>query len=394
MGIVTTAALLLGGALLGFALAVEERRRRAPALPAPVPGAGGTARTAGGDEPAGAGQARAPAGGVTAGGVTVLLPVRDEARNLVPCLEALLALAGQPRVRVIDDGSADSTAALAAAAAARAPRLTVISAGPLPAGWRGKVHALCAGARGVEPAWLLLTDADVRLRPQALVRALAAASCRRLDAVSLAGLQQARGLAENLLIPGVFALLDALLGDWEAAADSGGAPVANGQFLLLRREAWEACGGFAAVRGEALDDVAIAALLRRHGYRTGFFRAPDLVSVRMYQGFGETSRGWRRNLGGLMGPRPGATLGALAALSLPALGLAGALAAGQWIAAALLWTAGAAASALSRAGSGNRPAYALLYPLDALLVAAVLAAGARDHRRGRLLNWKGREIPV
>ena len=85
---------------------------------------------------------------------------------------------------------------------------------------------------------------------------------------------------------------------------------------------------------------------------------------------------------------------ALGALLLPALALAGALAAGQGVAAALLWSAGATASGLLRAGSRNRPAYSLLYPLDALLVAAVLAAGVRDRRRGRLLSWKGREMQV
>ncbi|HEY6324870.1 MAG TPA: glycosyltransferase, partial [Thermoanaerobaculia bacterium] len=244
----------------------------------------------------------------------------------------------------------------------------------------------------VEPSWLLLTDADARVRPAALMRALAAASRWRLDAVSLAGLQEARGVAENLLVPGVFALLDALLGDWEEAAAGSGPPVANGQFLLLRRAAWESCGGFEAVRHEAIDDVAMAALLRRHGYRTGFFRAPDLLSVRMYRGIREATRGWRRNLGGLLGPRPGVTLAALAVLAVPALALAAALAAGSFVAAALLWGAGAVTSALLRTGSGNRPAYALFYPLDALLLAGVLAAAARDSRRGRLLSWKGREM--
>jgi Glycosyltransferase like family 2 len=376
--ILTMAAVLLGGALIGLGLGIETRRRRAPALP-PAPGAR---------------EAPVSAEGASGGAIDtlVLLPVRDEERHLPGCLEALLVLEGQPPIRIIDDASSDATATLAAAAAAREPRVTLVTAGPLPAGWRGKVHALWAGSRGVDSSWLLLTDADARLRPAALARALAAASRWRLDAVSLAGLQEARGMAENLLVPGVFALLDALLGDWEEAAAGGGSPVANGQFLLLRRAAWESCGGFEAVRHAAVDDVAMAALLRRHGYRTGFFRAPDLLSVRMYRGIREATRGWRRNLGGLLGLRPGVTLAALAGLVAPVLALAAALAAGSFVAAALLWGAGAVTSALLRTGSGNRPAYALLYPLDALLLAGVLAAGVRDHRRGRLLSWKGREM--
>ena len=401
------AALLLGGVLIGLGLGIETRRRRAPPLPpapgagqgqtgAPLPGQVGPAGQVDPEAPEVPADPNAPEAPASIPGAavdaTVLLPVRDEERNLPDCLEALLALAGQPPIRIVDDASSDATAALAAAAAARESGVTLVTAAPLPAGWRGKVHALWAGSRGVESSWLLLTDADARLRPPALVRALAAAARWRLDAVSLAGLQEAHGLAENLLVPGVFALLDALLGDWEEAAAAGGPPVANGQFLLLRRAAWEGCGGFEAVRHEAIDDVAMAALLRRHGYRTGFFRAPDLLSVHMYRGFREATRGWRRNLGGLLGQRPGTTLAALAVLAAPALALAGALAAGSFVAAALLWGAGAVTSALLRGGSGNRPAYALLYPLDALLLAGVLAAGAHDRRRGRLLSWKGREM--
>lgn len=368
MAILMLAALLLSGAQVGLGLAVDTRRRRAPPLPpaGPTPDADTDA--------------------------SVLLPVRDEEHNVVACLESLLALEGRPRVRVIDDGSGDATAALVVAAAGGEPRLTLLAAGPLPPGWRGKVHALWTGSREVDSAWLLLTDADVRLRPAALVRALAAADRWRLDCVSLAGRQEARGLAENLLVPAVFALLDALLDDWEPAAAGGGPAVANGQFLLLRRAAWESCGGFAAVRHVAIDDVAMAELLRSHGFRTGFLRAPDLLTVRMYRGWSEAVRGWRRNLGALLGARPRATLAALAVLAGPALALALSLAVGNGVAAALLWSAGAATSAVFRSGSGNRTAYALLFPLDALLLAAVLVAGVRDRRRGRLLSWKGREM--
>jgi cellulose synthase/poly-beta-1,6-N-acetylglucosamine synthase-like glycosyltransferase len=387
----TAAALLAGGGLLGLGLTIEERRRRAPQPPAvsPWPGIGAAGTT-------GVTGTLVGTGGYDPTDVTVLLPVRDEEANILPCLAALHALEGRPRVRVIDDSSSDATARLAAAAAevGTGSATEVLAAGPLPPGWRGKVHALWVGARGVSSTWMLLADADVRVRPEAVRRALAAAACRRLDAVSFTGYQAARGLAENLLVPAVFALLDARLGDWEAAARSAGEPVANGQFLLLRRAAWESSGGFEAVRNEALDDVAIARTMRRHGFRTGFFRAPDLLTVRMYRGWGEATRGWRRNLGGLLGTDRAATLGALAILVLPVLAIAAGLAAGRGVAATLLWTAGAATSGLLRTGSGHRPVYALLYPADALFLAAVVAAGTRDWRRGWLINWKGREMKV
>jgi glycosyltransferase involved in cell wall biosynthesis len=298
-----------------------------------------------------------------------------------------------PWVRVIDDGSTDATAALVRGRLATSPRLTLLAAGPLPEGWRGKVHALATGVQGVASPWLVTTDADVRHQPELLARALAAAAERRLDAVSLAGAQAAVGLAENLVTPPVFALLDLLLGDWRAAAE-GGPAVANGQFVLVRREPWELCGGFAPIRAETLDDVALVVRLRAHGYRTGFFRAPDLLTVRMYRGGRETVRGWRRNLGEFLGRRPAATLTILAALLLPPLAVAAELALGHPLAAALLWAAGVAASVVCRRGSNHPPAYGLLYPLDALALAAVLAAGVADRRRGRLTAWKGRPIKM
>jgi hypothetical protein len=270
----------------------------------------------------------------------------------------------------------------------------LIGAGPLAEGWRGKLHALWVGSRGVDSPWLLLTDADTRHHPEALARARAAAEAGCFDAVSLAGLQEARGAGENLLIPTVFALLDAVLGRWEEAAAGAGPPVANGQFILLRREAWERAGGFPAVRAAPLDDVAIAARLRETGSRTAFFRAPDLLRVRMYRGAREAVRGWRRNLGGLFGEQPGTVAAILAVLLIPPAALAAELLTGQWAAALVLWGAGAAASALLRSGSSHAPGWSLLFPCDSLFLAAVLALGMRDRKRGRLVSWKGREMKV
>jgi chlorobactene glucosyltransferase len=317
--------------------------------------------------------------------------VRDEILNMEECMATLLGQTAAPRVRVIDDGSTDGTGALVAARAMVEPRLSLLAAGPLPAGWPGKVHALWVGAQGVETPWLLSTDADTRHAPDLLACAHAAAAERRLDAVSLAGFQEVRGVGENLLIPAVFALLDAILGGWDAVAAGGGPPVANGQFILVRREAWESSGGFESVRAAPIDDVALAAGLRAHGFRTGFFRAPGL-RVRMYRGFREAVRGWRRNLGALFSHLPGTTGAVLAVLLLPPLALIAAALTGRWLEALLLWAAGATASTLLRSGSGHAPAYGLLYPLDALLLAVVLVLGVLDRWRRRPVSWKGRRV--
>src|SRR4030095_11593470 len=114
----------------------------------------------------------------------------------------------------------------------------------------------------------------------------------------------------------------------------------------------------------------------------------------MYRGWKEALDGWRRNLGGFLGSRLETVAAALAVLLLPPLTLLAFLLAGRWLEATLLWSAGAAASVLLRSGSRHSPAYGLLYPLDALLLSAVLLLAAIDRWRGRLASWKGREMRV
>ena len=366
------AASIAGGSLLGLAAKVVVERRRAPSLP----------RGSVVDAPT----------------VAVLLPVRDEERDVLACVETLLSQTVRPFVLVVDDGSADRTREVAEERARGEERLAVVEAGELPAGWTGKVHALAVGEgelgrRGVGAEWVVSTDADTRHGAELVERALAAVRGYGLDAVSVAGRQEAEGLVESLLTPAVFAFLDLRLGDWREAAEGRGPAVANGQFVLVRREALAASGGFGAVRGAAIDDVALAERLRAAGFSTGFFRAPEHLRIRMYRGGRDAFSGWRRNLGGLFGRRPGVVAGALAALLGPPLVAAALALGGRRAAAALVWAAGAAAFGALRATAGQRPGWALLYPADALALAAALTAGTLDRRFGVRPRWKGRRLP-
>ena len=323
--------------------------------------------------------------------------MRDEQANLADCLQGLLGLTGKPKIWIIDDGSTDGTAAIAADFAARESRLHVVAARPLARGWRGKTNALASGLEFVESPWILLVDADSRLSPDSAARALAHAQHHGLDAVSLAATQVATKLGEDLLVPGVFWFLDALLGDWHTAA-TGGPAVAAGQFLLVRTDALHAAGGFAAIRGATLDDVELMRLLRDHGGRTGFVRAPDLLQVRMYDGGRAAAAGWRRNLAVILtgkGRVLGATLALLAATLLaPALALWPTLTgAGSWSSIGL-YGSGVAASAINRWSGGQRIWTALLWPLEALRFGLVLGNAERDRRLGRLTPWKGRAIAL
>jgi cellulose synthase/poly-beta-1,6-N-acetylglucosamine synthase-like glycosyltransferase len=358
----------LGLAWLALALRVATDRRRAPALPPPVA-----------DLPA----------------TTILLPVRDEEANLAACAATLLAQQGGSALRIINDGSSDRTPAILATLAAGEPRLAALAARPLAAGWGGKVNALATGFEGVTTSWILLTDADTRHQPDLLARAHAAAADHRLDAISLSGRQVTVGLGESLLTPAAYALLDLMLGDWRPyARGEGPTPIANGQYFLLNAEALRASGGFEAIAGEALDDVALATRLHAAGFKVGFFRAGPELKVRMYLGARATFRGWRRNFALFVAARPLATLAAVALPLATVLTMSLALAVRSPALFAVCWLAGALASAATRRSSGNNPFTGAFFPLDVLLLAATLALAMSDRARGRAASWRGREIRI
>ena len=358
----------LGSAWIALALRVARDRRRAPPLPPPV--------------------AVPPP-------TTVLLPVRDEEENLGDCAASLLGQLGGPALLVIDDGSSDRTPEILARLAAGQPRLTALTARPLAAGWGGKVNALATGFDSVATPWILLTDADTRHQPELLARAHAAAAEHRLDALSLSGRQVTDGFGESLLTPAAYALLDRMLGDWRPYARGlGPTPIANGQYFLLRTDALREIGGFAAIARDALDDVALANKLHDAGFRIGFRRAGDALTVRMYRGARATFRGWRRNFALFVAARPAA---AAAAVALP-LGtvvtmiLALALRASAVF--AICWLGGVVASAMTRRSSANNPFTGAFFPLDTLLLAATLATAMVDRARGRAAPWRGRDIRI
>lgn len=336
---------------------------------------------------------RLPRAGTFDAGVTVLLPVRDEEANIVACLSSLLAQ--QPpvaRVLVLDDGSRDRTAERAAEVARRDERVVVRAVPEPPPGLSGKVHALAHGVRQATGDWILALDADARLAPDAIARALAAARSHGLAAVSLAARQLVGTPGEALLTPLVFGLLDLELGDWRAAARGDGAPVANGQFFLVRRSALAAAGGYAAIAEQPLDDVALARRLTDSGARVGFWRAGRALEVRMYRGLRSSYRGWRRNLALILGERSLLVAAVSSIALLPALALVANFATGNSPGAIVAWAGGVAASALLRAGTGSSPFWALLQPLDSCVFASCLAIAARDRASGRIAAWRGREL--
>jgi hopene-associated glycosyltransferase HpnB len=219
--------------------------------------------------------------------VDIVVPARDEAGTIAAVIFSLLGqdYAGNFRVILVDDGSTDGTAALAG----EDSRLTVIKGSEKPTGWSGKLWAVSQGvAAGTAPI-LLLTDADIvhdRRHVSSLVARLVS---RRLDMVSEMVRLNCTSLAERALVP-AFVYFFQMLYPFARVNDflSGTAAAAGGT-ILLRREALERIGGTAAIKGELIDDVALARAVKRGG-AIYLGHSGLAASIRPYPGFGDI---WR-----------------------------------------------------------------------------------------------------
>jgi chlorobactene glucosyltransferase len=232
--------------------------------------------------------------------VSVILPARNEAINIGPCIASILDSA-YPAVDVVvvDDGSVDGTLEVAQALAARAAgRLQVVAGEPLPPGWVGKPWACWQGYRQARGELLLFTDADTRHAPTLLGHAVGAMEREAADLVSIVPRQLLRSFWERSVMPHVLTvILTRYLSTRRVNRTANPRDVvANGQFILVRRAAYEAVGGHEAVRGEVVEDLRLAQRFVAAGKRLFLAYAEDLMSTRMYRSFGEMVEGWSKNL--------------------------------------------------------------------------------------------------
>lgn len=345
--------------------------------------------------------------------VRIIVPARDEARSVGRCVGSL-AEQDYPdfRIVVVDDRSTDETAQLAREVSrGNAKAIEVRAGAPLPPGWFGKPWACAQGSAGAEEDLLLFTDADTVHSPSALLRSVSALT-DDLSALSLLGRQELGSVGERLVQPQMFTILGLRFRRMDRPLGRGdrGNAIANGQYILVRRAAYEGIGGHGAVRGEVAEDLRLAQELTGAGHLLALCRADDALSTRMYRSLGEVMNGWTKNVAIGAGQSAGRWGGiALVGMVVYALGL--------WVAppvtlvsaaalslldapaspAVLTWALGATLAGLAAWSVAYRrfdvsPFYALLYPIGAALVAAI--AVRSGWRGGRRVEWKGRRYSV
>jgi glycosyltransferase involved in cell wall biosynthesis len=231
--------------------------------------------------------------------LSVIVPARNEADVLQPCLESLLAqsdpdfsIARDWELLLVDDGSTDGTRAIALAL----PAVTVLDPVPLKPGWTGKANAVWTAAGKARGEWLLFTDADTIHSAGNLERALHEAQNAQVTMLSYSPRQVVTGFWQRALMPLIFSELALAYPPAKVSDPSSRMAAANGQFMMVERSAYFQVGGHSAVAGSLLEDVDLAFLLKRRKYPIRFRYAPDALSTRMYRSLDAMMEGWTKNL--------------------------------------------------------------------------------------------------
>jgi chlorobactene glucosyltransferase len=336
--------------------------------------------------------------------VSIIVPARNEAENIATVVRSLLETSYEPmELIVVDDRSTDETAAIVAGLP-RDTRLRLIRGEELPSGWYGKPWACLQGFRHARGELLLFTDADTRHQPELLARAVGQLHRVDADLLTVAPTQLCLTFWERLVMPQIWFLLSLRYHPHSVSrARRPRDVIANGQFILTTRQAYETAGCHAAVAHEVAEDLALAQVYVRKGLRLHFAFAERLMETRMYRGLSHLIEGWSKNiyLGGRRSFPEEPLLRALVPMMLvvamvfwllpPILVLASPLDStlAPLLSGALLATALSVGFwLLISVGMGIPAVYGLGYPLGALMSLYIILRST--WRGSREVEWRGR----
>jgi cellulose synthase/poly-beta-1,6-N-acetylglucosamine synthase-like glycosyltransferase len=334
---------------------------------------------------------RSVANSYATGGITAIVPARDEEAVIAACVESLAKQNEINEIVVVNDQSSDGTAAIIRDVATRIAKLRLLEAQEPPPGVVGKNNALTLGARNAKSEWLLFIDAE--LEQGATARALQIAEENHAALVSFSPQQNTEKWYEKALIPFVYCRLARRFSYAAVNDPKSAAAAANGQFLLVRREVYGSVGGHARFASDVLEDVALATAVKAAGHRLWFGPGKGIVRARMYRTFGAMWEGWTKNLYRLMGGTPWKAFregeSALPWIPLVVILLG--------IKFPIAMFAGVLLLVLRQMNYGSELvrnqypfAFIIYYIPGAFLYAGVLAASYRGYARGKV-QWKGRE---
>lgn len=329
--------------------------------------------------------------------LSIILPARDEAVNIETVVRSILRSSYRAfELIVVDDQSADDTVDRALAVGASDPRFRLVRGVEPPAGWFGKPWACLQGAHVATGELLLFTDADTWHGPQLHRQAVGALLDSNADLLTIIGQQDCITFWEQVVMPLVWVPLALRYPpDRVNRARHERDLIANGQFILVRREAYRAVGTHEAVHHEVAEDLRLAQAFHRSGRSVRVLFALEQFRTRMYRGLAHLVEGWTKNvyLGGrasftghpvLQALAPVALLGYAAFWVLPTVWLVaapGPVSAAAFALAALFWR-------LAARPMGTRWWAAVCHGAGALVLGFIVLRST--WRGGRRVEWKSR----
>lgn len=337
--------------------------------------------------------------------VSVIVPCRNEARNLPILIPSLMAQ-DYPHIEFIflDDRSTDDTLRLLEAAAAKYPRIKVLQGKPLPPGWTGKNHAMHQCAEAATGEWLLFSDADTEHLKHSVSSSLRYALERKLDLLTLSARCVCKSFGEHLVQPMGIGCFSVWFKLEEVNDPNSTTPLACGQYLMIKKSVFNAVGGAERIKNAVTEDLELFKNVKAAGYRCELAIGAHIFATRMYQSFAESWVGWRRiylhalnkNVPSLIqkifmllffSAAPFFILGLALwqwASGVPGWGLTAALSAG--LCAFILFLRSRSHAALKASQWSI-----LLHPLSALVITAILLDCLKHHFQGRKVEWKSQQ---
>lgn len=228
--------------------------------------------------------------------ISIILSALNEEKEIANALSSLLRLDyPQFEVIAIDDRSTDGTAQILDRMHEQDARLRVVHLQQLPSGWFGKNHALYVASQQAEGEWLLFTDADVLMKGDVLKKAMSYALSHQLDHVTLQECHTHQSMGLNLLLLGHYFSYSLVMRPWRVRYALSKKSLGHGAFNLVRKDAYQMCGGHAAIAMECLDDLKLGELLKKNGFKQDIVDGKDYVVRPWYHSLPDMVKGWEKN---------------------------------------------------------------------------------------------------
>jgi len=340
--------------------------------------------------------------------ISVCVPARNEERNIRLCVDSILAQTWfNIEIIVLDDRSTDSTPRILSDLAASDPRIRILRGSELPPGWAGKPHALVQAAAAARGDWLCFIDADTFVTRDALSAVYAKAVETKADLFTIMTRQIMLTFWERTVLPLVMLALSIGFSPRKVNDPGRKDAIANGQFIFINRDVYNAVGGHEAIRDSIVEDRDLAMLIKTSGYRLVVADGRSVASTRMYTSLSELWEGWTKNIYLGLHDNPGllllgvfgAVLAFVTALLLPAWTIWGIYLARPGgniegglvlVEAALLWGYLIFWRARGSVEMGIPAWYALTTPIGAGVFGAMMVTSAWNVLSGKGVRWKGR----